>query len=106
MGDQDYEYLRDMHRFRGDYEHPISACSYVAYLAAEIKACCQTYYPVGGMSAFIRAMEARALASGVRIFKGEEVRVIEKDPFQINLYLVSTRNLQVRAPAAHHRGTA
>src|SRR5262249_20273858 len=64
-----YEFLRDMSRFRADFEYPLDARGYLDYLDEEWDVCCQPSYPVGGMSSFIRNMEAKASAAGVRIFK-------------------------------------
>ncbi len=71
------DYLRDMTRFRADFEYPLDARSYMDYLDEEWDVCCAASYPIGGMSAFIHAMEARALASGVRIFKSEAIQSIQ-----------------------------
>lgn len=77
LGTASLNYLRDMSRFRADFEYPIDASSYLDYLDQEWDTCCKASYPVGGMSAFIRAMEQRARAAGVRIFKGEAVKSID-----------------------------
>ena len=77
IGPVGYQYLHDMNRFRGDFEYPLSARGYLGFLAEEIDVCCQTFYPVGGMSAFVRAMAAKVQASGVRVFTSEPVTAID-----------------------------
>jgi hypothetical protein len=72
-----YDFLRDMSRFRADFEYPLDARGYMDYLDEEWDTCCQASYPVGGMSSFIRGMEERAKASGVRFFKGQQVVSID-----------------------------
>lgn len=74
-----YEFLRDMSRFRADFEYPLDARGYLDYLDEEWDVCCTASYPQGGMSSFIRGMEAKATASGVRIFKSSQVSEIRKD---------------------------
>jgi hypothetical protein len=76
VGSAGLDYLRDMTRFRADFEYPLDALSYMDYLDEEWDVCCVASYPVGGMSSFIRGMEERALAAGVRIFKGEAIAAI------------------------------
>lgn len=72
-GEEPYNFLRDMSRFRADFEYPLDARGYLDYLDQEWDTCCQPQYPKGGMSSFIRGMEREAVAGGVRIFKGEPV---------------------------------
>lgn len=78
VGNAGLDYLHDMTRFRADFEYPLDARSYLDYLDEEWDVCCIASYPIGGMSAFIRGMESRALASGVRIFKSEAILSINK----------------------------
>lgn len=73
-----YDFLRDMSRFRADFEYPLDARGYMDYLDEEWDVCCQASYPVGGMSSFIRGMEKKAVESGVRIFKSQAVTHIER----------------------------
>ncbi|MBL9007797.1 MAG: FAD-dependent oxidoreductase [Myxococcales bacterium] len=73
-----YDFLRDMSRFRADFEYPLDARGYMDYLDEEWDVCCQASYPVGGMSTFIRGMEKKAGESGVRIFKSQAVTHIER----------------------------
>lgn len=78
VGGEGWEFLHDMSRFRADFEYPLDARGYLDYLDEEWDACCTPSYPVGGMSSFIRGMEAKAIESGARIFKGEPVASIDK----------------------------
>ncbi len=73
-----YDFLRDMSRFRADFEYPLDARSYMDYLDEEWDVCCQASYPIGGMSTFIQGMEKKAVESGVRIFKSQAVTHIER----------------------------
>ena len=79
VGLSGYEYLRDMSRFRGDYEYALSAKAYLEFLQEDIDVCCVASYPVGGMSAFIRGMARKAQENGVRIYLEEPVVSINKD---------------------------
>lgn len=78
IGPAGYQYLHDMSRFRGDFEYPLSARGYLDFLEEEMDVCCEASYPVGGMSSFIRGMERKARADGVRIFTGETVLSVDK----------------------------
>lgn len=77
-GEEQFQFLHDMSRFRADFEYPLDARGYLDYLDEEWDVCCQPSYPKGGMSAFIRGMEARAAQAGARIYKGEAVTTIAK----------------------------
>jgi hypothetical protein len=77
-GPEGYEFLHDMSRFRADFEYPLDARGYLDYLDEEWDTCCAPSYPVGGMSEFVRRMEAKATESGVRIFKASPVVGISK----------------------------
>lgn len=78
VGEIGYSYLHDMSRFRGDFEYPISARSYVDWLEEEVTYCCQTYYPQGGMSSFANRMYEKILALKGRVFLGQAVELISK----------------------------
>lgn len=78
LGLSGFEYLRDMSRFRGNYEYALSARAYLEFLQEDIGVCCVASYPVGGMSAFIRALARKAQDHGVRIYKEEPVTSINK----------------------------
>jgi hypothetical protein len=77
-GEEQYNFLRDMSRFRADFEYPLDARGYLDYLDEEWDVCCQPQYPKGGMSSFIRGMETRSAQAGARIFKDEPVTSIYK----------------------------
>jgi hypothetical protein len=73
VGAEGFEFLHDMSRFRADFEYPLDARGYLDYLDEEWDTCCEPQYPIGGMSEFVRRMEEKAVASGVRIFKSAPV---------------------------------
>jgi hypothetical protein len=77
LGPEEYQFMADIFRFRGDFSYPLSARGYLDFLDEDWDVCCTPNYPVGGMSEFIRRMEARTRAAGVRIFTGEPVLSIE-----------------------------
>ena len=77
VGETALSYLRDMTRYRGDFEYDLSASSYLDWLDEEWDTCCEASYPVGGMSAIIRGMTKKIEASGARIFLGEPVNTID-----------------------------
>lgn len=77
-GEEQLQFLRDMSRFRADFEYPLDARGYLDYLDEEWDTA-GPRYPKGGMSSFIRGMEAKSTAAGARIFKGEPVASIAKD---------------------------
>lgn len=93
-GEDSYQFLLDMSRFRADFTYPLDARGYLDYLDEEWDVCCQPSYPVGGMSAFIRGMQAKATDAGVRIFTGEPVLDLSKDGTQ---YKLKTSKQTVRA---------
>jgi hypothetical protein len=78
VGEESFQFLHDMSRFRADFEYPLDARGYLDYLDEEWDVCCTPSYPVGGMSAFIRGMEAKAVADGARLFTGEPVARISR----------------------------
>jgi hypothetical protein len=94
IGDEAYTFLRDMSRFRADFEYPLDARGYLDYFDEEWDTCCAPSYPKGGMSSFIRAMEARATARGARIYKDEPVSTIVKV------------GSEYRVTTGHHTATA
>ena len=79
IGDAGYDFLHDMSRFRGDFEAPLSARSYLDFAEQEAAAGNTPSYPVGGMSAFIRAMADRAKANHARIFTSDPVQSLARD---------------------------
>ncbi|MBC7660897.1 MAG: FAD-dependent oxidoreductase [Chitinophagaceae bacterium] len=102
IGSESYEFLRDVSRFRADFDAPIDARSYLDYLDEEWDTCCTPSYPIGGMSAFIRGMEAKARASGVQIFTAEAVNSINKagTSYQLDtkLHNVSADKIVITVP--------
>jgi monoamine oxidase len=107
VGPAGLDYLHDMTRFRADFEYPIDARSYMDYLDEEWDVCCVASYPVGGMSAFIRGMEARARATGVRIFKGEAIHSIHSKGKNYELksaaYTIAANQLVIAVPPTAFR---
>ncbi|MFO0679426.1 MAG: FAD-dependent oxidoreductase [Polyangiaceae bacterium] len=79
VGAEGYAFLRDMSRFRADFEMELDARGYLDYFDEEWDNCCTPSYPKGGMSAFIRGMETAATKAGARIFKEEGVTSIAKN---------------------------
>ena len=77
-GDEGYAFLRDMSRFRADFEYPLDAEGYLDYLDEEWDVCCTPSYPVGGMSAFIRGMQEHAEADGARVYLEDPVSEIRR----------------------------
>ena len=92
LGENGYEYLRDMSRFRGDFEYALSAKGYLDFIEEDIDVCCEASYPVGGMSAYIRGLARKAQESSVRIFLEEPVKSIDKES---SLYLLVTSKHRV-----------
>jgi NAD(P)-binding Rossmann-like domain len=99
VGGEDHSFLTDVFRFRGDFTYPLSALSYLDFLDEDWDVCCTPSFPVGGMSAFIRGMESRAIQNGVRIYKSEPALEINSGPGASGRYEISTPHYQVRA---HH----
>lgn len=77
LGAEGYQFLTDVFRFRADFAYPLDARGYLDYFDEEWDVCCDASYPVGGMSAFIRGMEKKAKAAGVRIFTSEPAITID-----------------------------
>ena len=90
VGAENYHFLTDVFRFRGDFTYPLSAKSYLDFLDEDWDVCCTPSYPVGGMSEFIRRMEAKAVASGVRIYKSQPALEINSGPGNSGRYHVTT----------------
>lgn len=85
LGNSGYEYLRDMSRFRSDFEYALSAKGYLDFLEEDIDVCCEASYPVGGMSAYVRGLARKAQESGVRIYLDEPVKSIDKESSHYSL---------------------
>lgn len=94
-GEEGYQFLADVFRFRGDFTYPLSAKAYLEFLDEEWDVCCNASYPVGGMSQFITRMEQQALRNNARIFKGEPVSAIERRGD--GRYTIATANYEFRA---------
>ena len=77
-GDEGYAFLRDVSRFRADFEYPLDAAGYMDYFDQEWDTCCTPSYPVGGMSSFIHGMQAAAEADGAQIFTSDAVASINR----------------------------
>lgn len=78
-GEEEFQFLHDMSRFRADFEAPLDARGYLDYLDEEWDVCCTPSYPVGGMTRFIVGMGDRATAAGARIFTNEAVSSIDRE---------------------------
>jgi glycine/D-amino acid oxidase-like deaminating enzyme len=93
IGAEGFQFLKDMSRFRADFEYPVDARGYMDYFNEEWTI--GTYlYPKGGMSEFIRGMEAKARDAGVRIYLEEPALSIDRDGTK---YVVSTPSHRVTA---------
>ncbi len=76
VGTAGVEFLHDMSRFRGDYELPIDARSYIEFLEEDLTIGPETSYPKGGLSVFPKRLAEEAQGAGARIFLGEPVAAI------------------------------
>jgi len=72
FGKDVYEFLSSTWGFRGDFQYPVDARSYLDWLAGnwDLGA---TLYPKGGMGEFVRRIEERARAAGVEIHTSEPI---------------------------------
>jgi hypothetical protein len=104
VGNEEFEFLRDMSRFRADFDYPLSAKGYLDYLDEEWDTCCTPSYPVGGMSSFIRGMESKAVEAKVRVFKAQPVESITRSGSRYRLktpgHLAEVTKLVIAAPPA------
>ena len=94
-GEEGYQFLTDVFRFRGDFSYPLSAKAYLEFLDEEWDVCCTASYPVGGMSQFILGMQQRATQNGARIYLGEPAMQVEKGIG--SRYAITTPHYDVRA---------
>ncbi|MES2503897.1 MAG: FAD-dependent oxidoreductase [Myxococcota bacterium] len=78
LGPQAYHFLPEVYRFRAEFDYPIDTRSYLDYMDEEMQTCCKPYYPVGGMSAFIRGMATVSRSNGAQIFLREPALTISK----------------------------
>jgi hypothetical protein len=90
LGEENYTFLTEVFRFRGDFTYPLSAQGYLGFLDEDWDVCCTPSYPIGGMSEFIRRMEQRSLQAGVRIFKSQPVLEISGGPGNTDRYRIMT----------------
>ncbi len=95
VGDEGYNFLRDMSRFRADFEVPLDVAGYLDYLDEEWDVCCTPSYPKGGMSTFVLGMQAAAEEDGAQIFVSEAVTRIERGDDAP--YLIETEKQHVHA---------
>jgi protoporphyrinogen oxidase len=102
LGNNGFEYLRDMSRFRSDFEYSLSAKGYLDFLEEDIDVCCEASYPVGGMSAYVRGLALKAKESGVRIYLEEPVKSIDKESKHYSLvtpkHRVNTSHVVITVP--------
>ncbi len=73
IGPESTAFLHDVSRFRAEFEIPLDVNSYLDFLDEDLTQCCNSYYPVGGMSAFVHRMAERAKSRGVQFFTSEPV---------------------------------
>jgi hypothetical protein len=90
VGEENYFFLTDVFRFRGDFTYPLSAQGYLSFLDEDWDVCCTPSYPVGGMSEFIRRMEQKAVQAGVRIYKNQPALEINGGPGNSGGYRIVT----------------
>jgi len=78
VGEENYLFLTDVFRFRGDFTYPLSAQGVLGFLDEDQDVCCTPSYPIGGMSEFIRRMERSALQAGARIYKRQPALEVDR----------------------------
>lgn len=103
VGEEGYAFLRDMSRFRADFEYPLDARGYLDYLDEEWDVCCTPSYPVGGMSRFVVRMDEEAEAAGARVYTSEPVASINRAEsggytLQTATHTVSAQKVVIAAP--------
>jgi hypothetical protein len=96
VGPEAYHFLTEVFRFRADFQENLDARGYLDYLDEEWDVCCTPYYPVGGMSQFIKRMGDRARQAGATIRLSEPVIDVSPGtkPYR---YLIRTPRSTVRA---------
>ncbi|MEI6806121.1 MAG: FAD-dependent oxidoreductase [Myxococcaceae bacterium] len=105
LGTQAYQFLPDVFRFRAEFEVPLDPRSYLDYLDEETETCCRPFYPVGGMSAFIRQMAKLAKEQGAQIYVSQGAKTISKQagayPYQVTTpdYVFSAKRLVIATDA-------
>ena len=109
IGDVGLTYLREMTKYKGDLEIPISAKSYIDWLEAEWNLDYDDdLYVEGGMSQFPKKMLIKAVNNGARIFRSEPVSSIEKiSSNNLRLhsknYLVKAENIVISIPPHEYK---
>jgi len=96
-GPKTYTFLRAVSRFRGDFDYDLSAKNYLEYLEEELKLSMVNFYPVGGMSAFVRALAEKAQSAPgapASIKTGEPLTAFEAMP-NGNGYMLHTSHYNV-----------
>jgi hypothetical protein len=71
-GPQVAQYMLDVWRFRGDFDSPLDAVSYLEYNAKDYTGG-TIYYPIPSYQPYFDIMEAQILANGGQIYKNEKV---------------------------------
>ncbi len=71
-------FLRGASRFHADFDYDISASNYLSTIKEEFKLSAVNLYPVGGMSVFVKKMEAKLIEREVRVFKSHGVLEINR----------------------------
>ena len=112
LGQSALDFLHDTSRFRADIDYELSARGYLEYLEQETKegvlcpnGACMALYPVGGMSAYVRALAERVRGFGVRVYTAEPVTEVA-DQGEAGFTLttpnrqVTARNLVIAVPPA------
>ncbi len=94
IGAENYQFLADIFRFRGDFTYPLSAKAYLEFLDEDWDVCCTPSYPIGGMSEFIKRMAQRATQKGARIYTSEPALEVESG--KGSRYEITTANFVVR----------
>lgn len=94
-GAEPFQFLKDTFRFRGDFLSEVDARSYIDFLREDWDACCTPSYPIGGMSAFIEGMLAKAQSNGARAFSSQPVTEINK--WGSDKYILKTPDYTVMA---------
>jgi hypothetical protein len=89
LGTQAHQFLSDVSRFRAEYEAPVDPRSYLDFLDEDWDNCCHAFYPVGGMSMFIKQMAKFAQHNGVQIYLSQPAKTISKQT-GTHTYLITT----------------
>ena len=79
IGSVGFKFLHDMTTWKGDFQHDLSAESYISWLIEEFDLEGPMLYPLGGMSAFIRGLVKKCQKNDVYLFLGASVTKIDKN---------------------------